>query len=125
MRPNHSGFTLIETLVALSLFSIGMLGTARLVTVLLHGNMLSYTLTTATHLAQEKLEEIRNTPYTAITPAEETVVAATTTRYTRTTTVHTEQPAAGMTTVAITVRWHTPPLRQRSIMLSTIVAESP
>lgn len=119
-----SGFTLIETLVALTVFSIGMLGTANLVGVLIHGSTLSHTRTHATLLAQDTLETLRNTAYTAILPAEETVVAANAVRYTRTTTVRTDHPAAGMKTIDVIVRWHPRKHTQRTVALTTIVTET-
>ncbi len=119
------GFTLIETLVALTVFSIGMLGTGNLVGVLLHGSMHSHQRSTATLLAQDRLETLRNTAYTAISPAEDTVVTANAVRYTRTTTVRTDYPTAGMKTVNVTIRWPTRGRTQRTVGLKTIVTETP
>lgn len=119
------GFTLIETLVALTVFSIGMLGTANLVGVLIYSSTLSHTRTTATLLAQDTLEALRNTAYTDIASAEETVVATNAVRYTRTTTVRTDHPAAGMKTVDVTMRWYTRKHTQRTVVLTTIVTETP
>lgn len=126
MRIIHNlrGFTLIETLVALTVFSIGMLGTANLVGVLIHSSTLSHTRTTATLLAQDTLEALRNTAYTDIAPAEETVVAANAVRYTRNTTVRIEHPAAGMKTVDVTMHWYTRKHTQRTVVLTTIVTET-
>ena len=118
------GFTLIETLVALTVFSIGMLGTANLVGVLIYGSTLSHRRTTATLLAQDTLEALRNTAYTAITPVEETVIATNAVRYTRTTTVRTDHPAAGMKTVDVTMRWRSRGHTQRTVVLTTIVTET-
>jgi type IV pilus modification protein PilV len=122
IRSLH-GFTLIETLVALTLFSLGMLGTANLVGVLIHSSTLSHTRTMATLLAQDALEALRHTAYSAIASAEETVVAANAVHYTRTTTVRPDHPTAGMKTVNVTTRWHTRRGTPRTVVLTTIVTE--
>lgn len=53
---HQPGFTLIETLMALMVFSVGMLGLSGLTTVIVRENTLSQQITTATVLAQDKLE---------------------------------------------------------------------
>jgi type IV pilus assembly protein PilV len=56
---NNKGFTLIEVLVAMVILSIGLLGTAALITGIINSNKLSNRITTATVLAQDKMEEIK------------------------------------------------------------------
>lgn len=120
---NTDGVTLVETLVALMIFSLGMLGAAGLTIVLIQGNTFSHMLTTATILAQNKLEVIQDTVYTAITGSEETVLADDHGQYTRTVNVTKNQPAAGMKTVEVVVSWQVPAQRQHSVVLKTIVAD--
>ncbi|MBW2741402.1 MAG: prepilin-type N-terminal cleavage/methylation domain-containing protein, partial [Deltaproteobacteria bacterium] len=57
------GFTLIEVLIAMVILSIGLLGTAALITGIIRGNQVSNRITTATVLAQDKMEEIKNMQY--------------------------------------------------------------
>jgi prepilin-type N-terminal cleavage/methylation domain-containing protein len=66
------GFTLIEILIATLLFSVALLGVASLVTVVLKGNYLSKQITTATALAQQKMEENINKGYVNLTVGTET-----------------------------------------------------
>ena len=52
MRTTHRGFTLLEVLVALLLFSLGLIGLAGLLTVSVKTNQSAYLRTQATFLAQ-------------------------------------------------------------------------
>lgn len=73
LEMNGSGFTLIEVLVAIVILSVGLLGMASLTVAIIQENKLSNDLTTATTLAQEKMEDIRNLGY-AGTPASDSTV---------------------------------------------------
>lgn len=53
------GFTLIEVLVAMVIFSIASLGTASVLTTTMRANMMAHHRTFATTFAQDKIEEIR------------------------------------------------------------------
>jgi prepilin-type N-terminal cleavage/methylation domain-containing protein len=66
------GFTLIEILIATLLFSVALLGVASLATVVIKGNYLSKQITTATALAQQKLEENINKGYVNLAIGTET-----------------------------------------------------
>jgi len=48
---NDLGLTLVEILISLIIFSVGMLGLSGLTTVIMHGNTLSQKITMATVLA--------------------------------------------------------------------------
>ncbi|HTT06484.1 MAG TPA: type IV pilus modification protein PilV [Steroidobacteraceae bacterium] len=55
----HRGFTLVETMVALVVLSIGLLGVAKLVTGAVHANDSGYMRGQATQLAYEILDQMR------------------------------------------------------------------
>jgi len=56
---DQEGFSLIETLVAIALVSIAMLGLAQLLVLSIEQNTRSARITTATFLAQQQVEQIR------------------------------------------------------------------
>lgn len=56
---SQRGFTLLETLIALVVLSIGLLGVAKLVTGAVHANDSGYMRGQATQLAYEILDEMR------------------------------------------------------------------
>jgi type IV pilus assembly protein PilV len=67
-KPEH-GFTLSEVLIAIVVLSIGLLGLSAMMIVATNSLAFSKKLTTATTLAQDKLEEIKYTAYTSVVPA--------------------------------------------------------
>jgi type IV pilus modification protein PilV len=68
MRKSHpeKGFSLIEVLTAMVILSVGMLGTAALISGIIRGNQTSRNVTTATTLAQDKMEQIVKAGYSGI-----------------------------------------------------------
>lgn len=62
---NTKGFTLIEVLIGLVILAIGILAIAGMQIVSIKGNFFSSNLTQATVLGQEKLEELKNIPYSS------------------------------------------------------------
>jgi type IV pilus assembly protein PilV len=67
-KPEH-GFTLSEVLIAIVVLSVGLLGLSAMMIVATNSLAFSKRLTTATILAQDKLEEIKYAPYTSVIPA--------------------------------------------------------
>jgi prepilin-type N-terminal cleavage/methylation domain-containing protein len=65
LRPG-AGFTLIEVMVALAIFSIGMLAMIPLFSTASFGTRHGKELTFATNLARTYVDKIRNTPYANI-----------------------------------------------------------
>jgi len=61
------GFTLIEVLIAIVVLSVGLLGMAALSVGIIRGNAVSKNLSTASTLAQDKIEEIWEQGYSDVT----------------------------------------------------------
>ena len=64
LHKNNSGFTLLEILIAITVFSVGLLGMASMTVGIIKGNKFSNDLTTATTLAQNQMEYIIRDGYT-------------------------------------------------------------
>ena len=71
---NEKGFNLIEVLMAIVILSVGMLGTASLTVGTIKGNKVSRDVTTATTLAQDKMENIVQQGYSAISSTNTTII---------------------------------------------------
>ena len=115
MKPQHErkstgivgtqGFTLIELLVAIVILSVGLLAMATLTGSIVRNNKLSNDLTTATILAQDKMESIRANGYASAVSETKTACASPFSDYQREVTVNNATPAAGMREVVVTVYW--------------------
>ena len=115
---NNNGFTLIEVLVAMVILSVGLLGTAALITGIINGNKVSNRITTATVLAQDKMEEIKRIGYSSENEPR-AVLSSPYNNYEREVTgLDVESPAANMRTVTVTVYWES----SKSVSLQTILA---
>jgi hypothetical protein len=117
-----AGLTLIENLIALVIFTLGMLGMSSVTTTLVGGRTFSHRMATATTLAQDKLEDVQRAAYTAIISEHETIVAENYVPYERIMEVSEDLPAPGMKTINIAVVWQARGPRQHRVTLSTIVA---
>lgn len=60
---NVKGFSLIEVLIAISIFAIGALALAKMQMVSMSGNSTARRITGAATLAEAKLEELKSLPY--------------------------------------------------------------
>ena len=66
LRKYNGGFTLTEVLIAIVVLSVGLLGLSAMMIVASGSLAFGKKLTTATTLAQDKIEEIKQTPYTRV-----------------------------------------------------------
>ena len=123
----QKGFTLLEVMIAVFLLAVAIMGAASLTTSVIKGNSSSQTLTTATTLAKDKMEELKATNYTALSTAGSpdyatasgTVQAsASGSYYTRTWGVAGTDPK----TITVIVTWPTNQTVQRRVELKTIRA---
>jgi len=64
-RSRERGFSVLEVMVAIVVFSFGILGLAKMQISAMHGNAVSKRMTTATQLASRQIEEIISMDYLA------------------------------------------------------------
>jgi type IV pilus assembly protein PilV len=114
----------MEVLVAMAVMSIGLLGVAGLTTTILIGNTSSRNITTATVLAQQKLEVVQRVGYastnTTTFPTAAETIAVGTVSFSRTTTISDNTPASNMKTVTVVVSWDS---GVRSVNMSNIISQ--
>lgn len=119
----NRGFTLTEVMIAIVVFSIGLLGVAQTLVVVINTNLAARQITTATILAQATLEDIQRRGYVAADGAAATSNYGSMPNYEaykRVTTISPDTPDVGMKTAIITVSWKGD---QHSLSLRTILTE--
>jgi prepilin-type N-terminal cleavage/methylation domain-containing protein len=119
----NRGFTLIETMLAMLILSVGVLGTTMLTINAIAGNVTSNRITAATTFAQERIEEIEQLGYGNADTAVGTEDYGSNTYYSlhkRVTSIAADTPAANMKTVSVQVYWRSD---QESIIVRTILAK--
>lgn len=124
-KDRDTGFTLIEVLIAMIILSIGLLGMASLTIGIIKGNQFSNQLTTATTLAQDKLEDIRGLGYSGMpstngTDPEAYGTISGYTAYKRETETEVDAPATNMKIITVTVFWGSD---DHSVEIKTILAQ--
>jgi type IV pilus assembly protein PilV len=124
---NHSrGFTLLEVLVAIALLAVGLLGMATLVGSIINYNQLAQHVTTATTLAQDRIEELKNTGYDNIAEGSSTeanidALGDAGGVYNRSTEVDEDAVFQNTKTVEVTVSWDWKG-NTHNVVLNTIIA---
>ena len=121
-RSNHNdnGFTLIEVLIAIVILSVGLLGMAALTVGIINGNKFSNQLTTATTLAQDKMEDIRRVGYSSVTAETKAPCSSPYAAYNREVAVSNNSPATNMKTITVKVYWDSD---NHDVELKTILAQ--
>ena len=64
---NQNGFSLIEFMIAVTILAVGLMATAGLQTTSIRSNASSKWESTAATLAEEKIEQLKNSGYTGLT----------------------------------------------------------
>ena len=123
-KTNESGFTLLELLIALTIFSVGLLAVCMMAITVIQGNGLSKTLTTAVNLAQNKIDDLKVTSFVSIVNSTENNLDENGNLgsgfYNRNVVVQTNR-IPSYKTVQVRVSWATP--NPRSVTLQSIIAE--
>lgn len=108
-RAPGNGFTLLEVLVAMAIFSVAILGLAIGATTIMRANRMSYLNTVATNLAQDKLEQLKATTVANITSCSSNCDSPALTyknvTFTRTWTVTADSPATGVNRIDVAIQW--------------------
>ncbi len=118
---NKCGFTLIEVLVAMGIFSVTFLALAAGAGSVMRANHTSYHSTIATSLAQDKMEELKSRNGSVIVSAGPVTDNVGGIDFTRTWTVTPNSPVVGTKQVDVTVTWqdYTP----HGLMVSSAVMQ--
>jgi prepilin-type N-terminal cleavage/methylation domain-containing protein len=101
-RGGDRGFTLIEVMIALFILATALVAIISTTVVVIKSNTFGKTLTTATTLAKDRMEALKNTKYANLLGGgPETLESI----YTRTWTVTNNSPAADMKRLDVSVVW--------------------
>ncbi|MFH0763589.1 MAG: prepilin-type N-terminal cleavage/methylation domain-containing protein [Candidatus Omnitrophota bacterium] len=102
--PGRKGFTLLEVLLAIMLFSAGVVTLLQVVNTALFAGGLNENEIIAANLLQEKIEELRNEDFAGINSEDPPVAVDGFPGFTRGVTATT--PRTGLREVSVTVYWH-------------------
>ena len=113
---NQNGFTLLELLIALTILTIGLLGLAGLHIAAIQGNVSCFKISTATAVAQERIEELKALDATdpalsAGAHADDCSVIQCVIQgitYNRSYTIQDNTPISGTSTITLTITWVEP-----------------
>jgi type IV pilus assembly protein PilV len=118
--PN-AGFTLVESMLTLAIMSVGLLALAGLQITALRGNDLSRRMTTAVSIAEQRIEQLKNTPYTNIQAEAASEVTASNLHFTRQVTV-TNGPLPNTKSVSVLVSWQDQS-KTHTLPIATIIGQ--
>ena len=123
----HHGFTLLEVLIAIVVLAIGLLGLSAMTISTIRGLAISEDMTTATNLAQEKMEDIKGTVYASISqanyPVEEYDTIAGFGQFKREVEIREDDVVANTKTAIVSVSWKRLHGGQpRQVTLQTIIS---
>ncbi len=110
---NQNGFTLLELLVALTILTIGLLGLAGLHIAAIQGNVSGFKISTATAVAQERIEELKaldgsSAALNAGAHADDGNQVVQGITYNRSYTIQDNTPISGTSTMTLTITWVEP-----------------
>ncbi len=97
---NKNGFTLIEVMASMIILSIGVLGLAPLIISAIQGNSFGEGMTDAALLAQDKIEQLRNSNYDLMASGQDTVGTVQ-----RQWTIQKDTPSIGISQITLRASW--------------------
>ena len=112
-----AAFTLLEVVVAIFILSIGLSAMAALTGFISNCNQQANNVMSATTLAQDKLEELKNMIYSGVGSSSDRDAI-----FTRTWNVISDYPDMNMKTIEVTVSWNWKS-KTRNVVLKTIVTK--
>jgi type IV pilus assembly protein PilV len=118
----EDGFTLIEIMITLVILSIGLTALAGLQVSAIKGNTFSKRMTAAVSIANEKLEQMKDTDYANILSESSTQITRSNVSFTRQVTVTNNSPLANTKTVNVTVTW-SDGSNSHSVPITTIISQ--
>jgi prepilin-type N-terminal cleavage/methylation domain-containing protein len=126
MKVQHStgpnaGFTLVESMLTLTIMSMSLLALAGLQITALRGNALSRSITTAVAIAAQRIEQLKNTSFANIQAEGATQVTASNLHFTRQVTV-TNGPLPNTKSVIVFVSWQDQ-AKTHTVPLATIIGQ--
>ena len=120
-RGLDAGFTLVESLLTLAIMSMSLLALAGLQITALRGNTLARRMTAAVSIAEQKIEQLKNTSYVNIQAEAATQVTAANLHFTRQVTV-TDGPLPDTKSVSVLVSWQDHS-KTHTLPLATIIGQ--
>jgi type IV pilus assembly protein PilV len=118
----EDGFTLIELMITLVILSMGLVALAGLQVSAIKGNTFSKRMTAAVSIANQKLEQIKDTAYANILSESSTQITQSNMTFTRQVTVTNNSPMANTKTVNVTVTW-SDGSDSHSVPITTVISQ--
>jgi type IV pilus assembly protein PilV len=119
---SEEGFTLLEIMIALVVLSVSLVALAGLQISAIRGNTFSKRMTTAVSIANEKMEQLKNSSYANILSESSIQVNQSNMNFTRQVTVTNNSPLPNTKTVNVTVTW-SQGSKSHSVPMTTIISQ--
>jgi type IV pilus assembly protein PilV len=118
----EEGFTLIEIMITLVVMSIGLTALAAVQISAIRGNAFSKRMTTAVSIADEKIEQLKNSVYANILSESSIQITQSNMNFTRQVTVKDNDLLPNTKTIIVTVDW-SEGSKSHSVPVTTIVSQ--
>jgi type IV pilus assembly protein PilV len=118
----EEGFTLIEIMIALVVMSIGLTALAAVQISAIRGNAFSKRMTTAVSIADEKIEQLKSSPYANILSESSIQITQSNMNFTRQVTVKDNDLLPNTKTIIVTINW-SEGSKSHSVPVTTIVSQ--